>query len=105
MTRPAPGRSDPLAPFRARCGSCRADILWAKSAASGKSIPINTKPSQTHGNVVIYIDPDGDEPRLVATVLTRGQREGAQVDGKTLYTSHFSDCPNANGHRRRYRRP
>lgn len=91
-------RHDPLAPFRRICRSCRAPILWAFTTASGERMPLDEKPSAT-GNVVVHISEE-QPPRLMAGVLTRGQVDGARLDGKTLYRSHFVSCPDAARHRR-----
>lgn len=100
-------RSDPLAPWRETCRSCRAPVLWADTTG-GERMPIDAKPTAA-GNVLIHISEE-QPPRLIAGVLTRGQVNGARSDGKTLYRSHFASCPHAHEHRarsktRRWRRP
>ena len=64
----------------ATCKSCGAAIFWAKSATTGKAMPINARP-----------DPQGN----ISLDLT-----GAAVVGKAgvdlpgpRYVSHFVTCP------------
>lgn len=105
MTRPSPDRADPLADFRGRCKSCRADILWAVTAGAGERMPVDVKPAAM-GNVTVYIEPQRGRtpPRLIATVLTTRQRTAARANDVRLHTSHFATCPEAGHHRRKGRR-
>jgi len=64
------------------CKSCGAPVRWAKTRA-GKWVMLNPEP-RAGGNVELV---DG----LVAVV---------PPDGSERLTAHFSDCPNANGHRK-----
>lgn len=98
---PPAGRHDPFAPWRGSCRSCHAAILWADTV-DGKKMPVEEKPTALRGNVVLRIEEN--PPRLVAGVLTKGQIAGARADGQKLYESHFTSCPNADGHRRRNNR-
>lgn len=105
VTRPAPGRSDPLQAFRDRCKSCRADIVWATTAVTGSRMPVDPTPAAM-GNVTLYIEPArrGRAAQLIATVLTLRQRQTARhVDDVTLHTSHFATCSEAGRHRTRSR--
>lgn len=61
-------------------------------------MPVDARPTQLHGNVVLAIE-EG-QARLVAGVLTEGQAAGARANGVRLYRSHFATCPHASGHRR-----
>jgi hypothetical protein len=70
------------------CSSCGARVLWARSAANGKPIPLNPQPIiggnlELADGIASYVKPS-------ATVK--------------LYTSHFANCPNADAHRRERRR-
>lgn len=91
-------RHDPLKPFRAVCRSCREPILWAHTTATGERMPLDEKPTAS-GNVVVHISEE-KQPRLMAGVLTRGQVDGARLDGQKLYRSHFVSCPDSARHRR-----
>lgn len=104
MSRPIPGRADPLADFRGRCKSCRADVLWCVTAGAGERMPVDALPSAM-GNTTVYIEPAKGRtaPRLVATVLTTRQRTAARANDVTLHASHFATCVNAGQHRRRRR--
>lgn len=59
---------------RGRCRSCQASILWVRSAANDRPIPL---------------DPDK------VTIITEA---GEYVTG---YVTHFATCPNAAEHRKR----
>lgn len=65
------------------CRSCHAPVIWAKTT-TGKDIPLNPVP------VV------GGNLDLVDGVARYVQPSS----GVKLYTSHFTDCPQANSHRR-----
>lgn len=99
MIAPAPGRHDPYAAFRATCRSCQAPILWTETA-NGERMPVDEKPNQLHGNVLLEFTDDSPAPKLLAGVLTRGQAAGARAEQKRLYRSHFASCPDADRHRR-----
>jgi hypothetical protein len=64
------------------CRTCSAPVMWA-TTTTGKAIPLNPEP-RPGGNIDLR---DG-----VAHVV--------KPDGQARYTSHFSDCPQANGHRK-----
>jgi hypothetical protein len=66
------------------CRSCNAPIRWARTA-QGKAMPLNPTPA-LGGNV--DVDADG-----VAHVVK------PEPDVRR-YTSHFVNCPQANGHRK-----
>lgn len=72
----------------AECSTCKAPILWARWALSGRAVPIDPTPVSSGnlaleaGRVHLYTD---DDARL--------QRE--------RFTSHFATCPDADQHRRR----
>lgn len=78
-----------------RCRSCRAPVVWATSAASGKPkrIPLDPDPNPRRGNIVLEPDLLGQGP--VAHVLTSAAAAEASVRGETLYLSHFATCPDA----------
>lgn len=69
------------------CRRCPADILFAKSASTGKVMPVDAKPYED-GNVRI----DSVRGEIVARVLTNAQREQAKRDGIPLYKNHFATC-------------
>lgn len=74
------------------CGSCRAPIIWAMTR-NARSMPVNAEPVAKGGNIALAAGPNGTP---IATVLSVAQQFGR----KALYTSHFTDCPNADRHRR-----
>jgi hypothetical protein len=66
----------------ARCRSCGAPIIWAKTAR-GSPIPLDASP--------------GPQPNLAPNA------DGAMVvvpPGSGQHTSHFATCPNAAAHRK-----
>lgn len=75
-----------------KCGSCGAEIVWAKTAA-GRKMPLDNTP---HPAGRIDLGADG-----FATVLGAKRATEVQVEGRKLYQSHFATCPNAAQHRRR----
>ena len=76
----------------ATCRSCEAPILWAKTAKTGKAIPLNPEPvpADTPGALVII--------NGAAYGKTAIDRIG--TIGASWYVSHFATCPNAAKHRR-----
>jgi hypothetical protein len=73
----------------ATCSSCRAPIFWAKSASTGKPMPIDAEPVD-NGNLAI----DAGK----AFLLNAEQR--AAYRGPR-YRSHHASCPDA----AKWRRP
>ncbi len=71
------------------CNSCQARVMWIKTAATGKPMPLDAEPNP-NGSIVIR---DG-----LAHVLKTG---ALLVPGERRFTSHFATCPNAAGHRKR----
>jgi hypothetical protein len=71
----------------ATCNSCHREIRWAKSATTGKSMPLDPEPT-----------PDGN------LVVERGVFRAATAEDKRLhrdlFVSHFSTCPQAEKWRR-----
>jgi hypothetical protein len=65
------------------CRSCGAEILWCRTV-NNKSIPVDAKPVEYGGNIVIR---DG-----VAITLKRDEPSEA---GEKRYRSHFATCPDA----------
>ena len=66
------------------CRSCRAPILWCKTA-KGKNFPLDV--DQEHFGLRFLIDNDGYAHHVPAGCQDLGHR------------SHFATCPNANAHR------
>lgn len=67
----------------ANCSSCGAEIVWAKSAATGKAIPLDAKPEKRFYEWVGTIESGSAEVALMDT-----------------YQTHFATCPNAAQHRK-----
>ncbi|MPZ66198.1 MAG: hypothetical protein GEU83_12015 [Pseudonocardiaceae bacterium] len=88
-----------LTPWVGACTSCGAQIVWATTGR--EAIPINPQPS-VDGNTVLTVQYElGGGQQLVATVLTSDRVVTARARGMTLHTTHFSDCPYADQHRKR----
>lgn len=72
----------------ARCSTCGAPILWAKTA-KGKPMPLDAEP-RDDGNVVLE--------RGVAIVI--GPLEHVTRRTEPLFVSHLATCPQAKDHRK-----
>lgn len=83
--RPAGAAVPPARPPQSRCRSCRAAIIWAKTEATGKAIPLDAAPNGA-GNVTVR----NRGGVLVATVHGNGH----VPDSAAVYMPHFSTCPN-----------
>jgi hypothetical protein len=70
----------------AKCRSCRATVYWVRTTAH-RLMPLDPHPSE-HGNVVLE---RGEPARVV------GAEEAARLraEGRPLYVSHFTTCPQA----------
>lgn len=77
----------------ARCRSCQAEIVWARTSA-GRPMPLDAEPNPAgtctlehtaEGALLVRVDPS---PPL-------------EVDTRPRYTSHFATCPHADQHRKR----
>lgn len=81
------------------CRSCTVPVVWAYTA-KGRWMPVKPDPNPA-GNIVLELQRDDDGgDYLVAHVLRRQQIPGARAAGQQLRTSHFTDCPRADHHRR-----
>ena len=74
------------------CGTCNAEIVWARMVASGKANPLDRKPV-ANGNVVL-LRRDGDH--LVGEVRPTDE----PPSDVPRYVSHFATCPQRKQHRR-----
>jgi hypothetical protein len=77
------------------CQSCGATIFWAVSVNNSR-MPINAEPVED-GNVLVSMsrsDPENKKCIVLAHDATKPQ-------GRRLFTSHFSTCPNARKHRKK----
>jgi hypothetical protein len=93
MARPA---GVPLGPLpTATCRSCNAPVIWARSASSGRLMPVDREPVDG-GNVLVTRGPSG----FTATVVGKQPQPNLFGDDGPRYTSHFATCPNADTHRR-----
>lgn len=70
----------------ARCRTCEAPIIWA-TTKSGVSMPLDEQPTPK-GNMVIVAG------------KTWHANEADRRLHRSLYTSHFATCPDADEHRR-----
>ncbi len=81
----------------AECRSCKAPIVWAKTEA-GKLMPLDPMPVVT-GTVALL---QGSERR--ARVLPADELEAARAEGKTLFVTHWSTCPDSKDWKAKRRR-
>lgn len=72
------------------CSACGARILWARSASTGRAMPLDPMPSE-RGNITLAQGPRGE---TIARVVPRAD------GGPGLYVSHFATCPEAARFRR-----
>lgn len=72
------------------CRSCKAPVLWTRTAA-GKAMPLDPEPNPA-GNVVLV--------KGVAVVLGKRAAEGVAAVEGTRYMPHWATCPNAKEHKR-----
>jgi hypothetical protein len=68
------------------CKSCKAQIVWAISQATGRAMPVDAAPS-ARGTLVLEYKNGGQESRAATDDDRRLRRR--------LYTSHFATCPDA----------
>lgn len=80
-----------------RCGSCGAEIIWAK--AGGSKMPLDPTPLAFEAvRLVAYNSAKGTCRVLTVPDLKYLGRWKAA--GVTVHRSHFATCPNAAEHRR-----
>ena len=89
----------------ARCRSCGARIVWARTH-SGRRIPLDAVPDSKRGNVVldggralVFASAEAaareiSERQAVRAMPARSERPVSQ------HTAHFATCPDAARHRR-----
>jgi len=77
------------------CRSCKALIVWAKSAR-GSNMPMDVSPDPK-GDFFLFRKEDRIEAVHYAERSTRA--EAARNRGDKKYTCHFATCPNASKHR------
>lgn len=73
----------------ARCKSCQASIMWARSSSTGRLMPLDAEPSMD-GNIAI----GGNGEAVVLAGDKLANHKGLR------HKSHFATCPNAKGHRK-----
>jgi hypothetical protein len=77
-----------------RCRSCGQQIRFLRTE-SGRWIPVER--SELNGNILVE--------RGIARVIGGAELSQARDDGRPLFVSHFTTCPNAPAHRRRREKP
>ena len=83
--------TNPHQAARPRCRRCGAEIIFIRSAGSGKHIPCDPAPVESNGSQTLVVR---DEAGF-GVVTARVPR------GKIGYTSHFASCPYADEFRKR----
>lgn len=69
-----------------KCQRCPAQVVWVKTEARHKSMPLDPEPSPS-GNVILV--PVPQSRHVVARVLPAGQEP---AEGEPAYLSHFVTC-------------
>jgi hypothetical protein len=80
------------------CRSCGAAIIWTRTAAGDKPMPVDAKPVDG-GNVLLSRGPAGIGTPT-STVVGKTIQPNLFGDDSPRYTSHFSTCPHADSHRK-----
>lgn len=83
------------------CRSCRAQIAWARSAKTGKPMPLDPEPDEERGNVLV----DGQSRAHVfkdaaAAAAYQEATPDSELASSGKYLSHFVTCPRAGHHRK-----
>lgn len=89
------------------CRSCKADLKWARTHASGTRIPLDAEPVDpgtpaafvVTGGVAYPPDAAADQVAERRGISTAAAREVLAADFP-WHVSHFSTCPDADKHRR-----
>lgn len=90
---------DALPPHKVtRCRDCPAQIIWTRTKANNRAMPVNVEP--VHGGNVVLTTGNGDTPW--AEVLTRDEVVKRDARGVRSFVSHFTTCPAA-AKRRKHR--
>lgn len=76
-----------------KCRSCGAEVLWVKLVPTNRLNPLNPTPTRA-GNIRML-----GTRKAAAKVLSKADLAEAALASEELYTSHFTDCPNAKQHR------
>jgi hypothetical protein len=73
------------------CRSCRAPMLWIRTRATGKSMPLDPEPNWERGNILL-----DEENKAVAFPSPEAAQQRRLLTGwDGPYISHFATCPNA----------
>jgi hypothetical protein len=81
---------------RAKCRSCGADVVWARSANSGKWMPLDFEPHED-GTFILTQNFGADAPR--ATSASKFDQALLPLY-RDRWVPHWATCPNADSHRR-----
>ncbi len=84
-------------PEQAKCRSCGAPIIWAKTEA-GKPMPLDIQPSPSGTFTIRHADGRAWRGNLHEEL--QAIHKSKIKDLGPWYTSHFATCPNANQHRK-----
>jgi len=75
----------------ARCRDCHAEITWARSATTGRMIPLDLYPDTGRGSVRKR-DTKDETGRVWADILTGEALHHAIANGDRLYVPHRETC-------------
>jgi hypothetical protein len=79
------------------CRSCGAKVIWARTATSGKPMPVDAEP--VDGGNVLLSQVVAGVGTPTATVVGNTVQPSIFGDDGPRYVSHFSTCPRADEHR------
>ena len=72
-----------------KCRSCGARVIWTRTAATGKAMPVDVEPS-AKGNIVLTDLEDRTPTAVYVDLLNQADYRDAPK-----YLSHFATCPDA----------
>lgn len=88
---------DALPPHKVtRCRDCPAQIIWTRTKANGRAMPVDAEP--VHGGNVVLTT--GTDTTPSAEVLTRDEVVKREARGVRSFVSHFVTCPAAAARRK-----
>ena len=95
---------------RDKCSSCGVRVRWARTAATGKAIPLDPDPvdPQTRGALVLIGEIAfglAQAAQRLSTMFDESEADAAIRASREYgwHIAHFATCPNAHHHRRRPR--
>jgi hypothetical protein len=79
------------------CGSCGAEILWAKTLEGGR-MPLDPAPLDIQAPQLVMRNPQTGKCKVL-TQDDMASVDGWRARGGTVHRSHWATCPSADRHR------